>query len=193
VPHPRTDTRVDLWWSGKHDNHGGNVQVITAPNGWPLWTSPVRPGREHDTTALRAHGVMLPLLAACNDDDLRVLGDLGYEGEAATITVAFKKPKNRACTDVQQQFNRAHNAVRAIAKRGNSLPMSWSSSRRPFGCGKRFAGGAHADEAGEPCLPASEYGVERHSGARALGRGCRSNSHVRPTAASAPNPDRSRP
>lgn len=21
---------VDLWWSGKHDNHGGNVQVITA-------------------------------------------------------------------------------------------------------------------------------------------------------------------
>jgi hypothetical protein len=30
---------VDLWWSGKHDNHGGNVQVITAPDGWPLWTS----------------------------------------------------------------------------------------------------------------------------------------------------------
>jgi hypothetical protein len=20
---------VDLWWSGKHDNHGGNVQVIS--------------------------------------------------------------------------------------------------------------------------------------------------------------------
>jgi hypothetical protein len=112
---------VDLWWSGKHDNHGGNVQVITAPDGWPLWTSPVRPGREHDTTALREHGEILPLLAAGSDNDLRVLGDLGYEGEAATITVAFKKPKNRACTDVQQQFNRAHNAVRAIGERGNSL------------------------------------------------------------------------
>jgi hypothetical protein len=112
---------VDLWWSGKHDNHGGNVQVITAPDGWPLWTSPVRPGREHDTTALREHGEILPLLAAWSDDDLRVLGDLGYEGEAATITVAFKKPKNAACTDVQQQFNRAHNAVRAIGERGNSL------------------------------------------------------------------------
>jgi len=24
---------VDLWCSGKHDNHGGNVQVITAPDG----------------------------------------------------------------------------------------------------------------------------------------------------------------
>ena len=30
---------VDLWWSGKHANHGGNIQVITAPDGWPLWTS----------------------------------------------------------------------------------------------------------------------------------------------------------
>ena len=63
---------VDLWWSGKHDNHGGNVQVITAPDGWPLWTSPVRPGREHDTTALRTHDI-LPLriqvwkFCACGD------------------------------------------------------------------------------------------------------------------------------
>ena len=111
---------VDLWWSGKHDNHGGNVQVITAPDGWPLWTSPVRPGREHDTTALRRHDI-LPVLTAWTDDDLRVLGDLGYEGEQATITTAFKKPKNRSCTLVQQQFNRAHNAVRAIGERGNSL------------------------------------------------------------------------
>jgi hypothetical protein len=111
---------VDLWWSGKHDNHGGNVQVITAPDGWPLWTSPVRPGREHDTTALRSHNI-LPLLTDWTNDDLRVLGDLGYEGEQATITVAFKKPKHRACTSIEQQFNRAHNAVRAIGERGNSL------------------------------------------------------------------------
>src|SRR5918912_1492391 len=58
VPGPtaRTDRsgrRVDLWWSGKHTCHGGNVQVIAAPDGWPLWTSPVRPGREHDTAAQR--------------------------------------------------------------------------------------------------------------------------------------------
>jgi DDE superfamily endonuclease len=94
---PGPTAGVDLWWSGKHDNHGGNVQVITAPDGWPLWTSPARPGREHDTTAQRRHDV-LPLLITWTDDDLRVLGDLGYEGEQATITVAFKKPKNRSCT-----------------------------------------------------------------------------------------------
>jgi hypothetical protein len=62
---------VDLWWSGKHD-----------------------------TTALRHHGEILPLLTAWTDDDPRILGDLGYEGEATTITVAFKRPKNAACADL---------------------------------------------------------------------------------------------
>src|SRR5213078_4298350 len=105
---------VDLWWSGKHDNHGGNIQVITAPDGWPLWTSPVRPGREHDTTALREHTEMLPLLTTWTAEHLRVLGDLGYEGEATTITVAFKKPRNGELSDIQKAFNKAHNGVRAI-------------------------------------------------------------------------------
>jgi hypothetical protein len=58
----RPDRRVDLWWSGKHTAHGGNIQVIAAPDGWPIWTSDVRPGREHDTTALRTHLEALPLL-----------------------------------------------------------------------------------------------------------------------------------
>jgi hypothetical protein len=87
-----TDEVIGTRRSGKHDNHRGNVQVVTAPDGWPLWTSNVRPGREHDTTALREHGDVLPLLTTWTSDDLRVLGDLGYEGEADTITVAHKKP-----------------------------------------------------------------------------------------------------
>lgn len=53
-----------------------DVQVITAPDGWPLWTSEVRPGRERDTTALREHAEILPLLVTWTDDHLRVLGDL---------------------------------------------------------------------------------------------------------------------
>jgi len=112
---------VDLWWSAKCDNHGGNIQVITAPDGWPLWTSPVRPGREHDTTAVREHVEILPLLITWTADHLRVLGDLGYEGEADTITVAFKKPKDGELSNVQKTFNKAHNGVRAIGERGNSL------------------------------------------------------------------------
>lgn len=111
---------VDLWWSGKHDQHGGNVQVVTAPDGWPIWTSDVRPGREHDTTAVRTHTEIRSALQEAIAD-LRGLADLGYEGEADIITVAFKKPKDRTLTAAQQQFNKAHNSIRAIGERGNAL------------------------------------------------------------------------
>jgi hypothetical protein len=120
VATPGPTAGVDLWWSKKHKNHGGNIQVLTAPDGWPLWTSPVRPGREHDTTCLRTHPDLLPTLAAVRGD-LRTLTDLGYEGEADTVVVAFKKPKNGELTDLQQTLNRAHNRLRAVGERGNSL------------------------------------------------------------------------
>ena len=59
---------VDLWWSGKHRHNGGNIQVVSAPDGWPLWTSGVRPGREHDTTAARADPDLLTQIRAWVDD-----------------------------------------------------------------------------------------------------------------------------
>lgn len=112
---------VDLWWSGKHSHHGGNVQVITAPDGWPLWTSKVRPGREHDTTALRIHAEILPALAVWTAEDRSVLGDLGYEGEANTITIACKTPAGGRLSEEQKSHNKDHNSKRAIGERGNSL------------------------------------------------------------------------
>jgi hypothetical protein len=126
VPGPtaRTDhpgRRVDLWWSGKHGAHGGNVQVVTGPDGWPIWTSGVRPGREHDTTALRAHAEALPLLAEWADDDHAVLGDLGYEGEQDTLTIPIKRTADRPLTEDQRTVNALHAATRALAERGNSL------------------------------------------------------------------------
>ena len=44
---------VDRWYSGKHKHHGGNVQVIAGPDGWPLWTSPVEPGATHGGLFIR--------------------------------------------------------------------------------------------------------------------------------------------
>jgi hypothetical protein len=35
--------------------------------------------------------------------------------------VAFRRPKDSALTGVQQQFNTAHNGIRAIGERGNAL------------------------------------------------------------------------
>jgi hypothetical protein len=111
---------VDLWWPAKHASHGGNVQVITVPDGGPIWTSDVRPGREHDTTAVRSHAEILPAITEVSAD-LRSLGDLGYEGEAGTITVALKKTKGSMLTTLQQQFNKARNGIRVIGGRGNAL------------------------------------------------------------------------
>jgi hypothetical protein len=117
----RPDRRVDLWWSGKHAAHGGNVQVIAAPDGWPIWTSGVRPGREHDTTALRTHPQALPLLAEWTDDAHAVLADLGYEGERDALTTPIKTPAGRRLTGDERCVNLLHAAVRAPAERGNSL------------------------------------------------------------------------
>ncbi|WP_199489341.1 MULTISPECIES: transposase family protein [Actinomycetes] len=131
----RPERRVDLWWSGKHTCHGGNVQVIAAPDGWPIWTSPVRPGREHDTTALRTHPEALPLLAEWTDADHRALGDLGYEGEQAALTTPIKKTIDAPLTTDQRTVNLLHAATRAPAERGNSLlKTSFKALRRVSLC-----------------------------------------------------------
>ncbi|ABW12382.1 transposase IS4 family protein [Parafrankia sp. EAN1pec] len=115
---------VDLWWSGKISNHGGNIQILSAPDdGWPLWVSDVRPGREHDSTALCAGGAQ-PILEEWAADPHEVLFDLGYEGlgsPAGPLATAYKKPKGGALTDEQKAHNRVHNALRAVGERANAL------------------------------------------------------------------------
>jgi DDE superfamily endonuclease len=81
----------------------------------------VRPGREHDTTALRTHVEILPALKLWAGGDRPVLGDLGYEGEAEVIMIAFKTPPGGCLTDEQKDHNKGHNSKRAVGERGNSL------------------------------------------------------------------------
>jgi hypothetical protein len=114
--------KVDLWWSGKHHHHGGNVQVVTAPDGWPLWVSNVRPGREHDVTCARTHPGLLDALTHWTDAEHVVLADLGYLGEADRMICPIKKPGEPAQLTVEQRtINALHSATRAVAERGNSL------------------------------------------------------------------------
>jgi len=123
IPTDRVKTpgpnNADLWWSGKHKHHGGNVQVISAPDGWPLWTSPVRPGREHDMTCARTHGVIDAL--ATVRDTLISLADLGYEGAADVLRVPIKKINGRKLTDDQKTYNKLLRGVRGIGERANAL------------------------------------------------------------------------
>jgi hypothetical protein len=110
---------VDLWWSGKHHHHGGNTQVVTAPDGWPLWVSPLRPGREHDTTCARTHPGLLDTLTEWTDTEHATLADLGYEGENDRLTCPINN--TAGLTPNQRTINAPHSATRALAERGNSL------------------------------------------------------------------------
>jgi DDE superfamily endonuclease len=66
---------IDLWYSGKAHRHGGNVQAVLAPDGFPLWVSDVEPGSVHDITAARAHA--LPALYQAAAAGLPALADPG--------------------------------------------------------------------------------------------------------------------
>lgn len=135
IASPGPTRGVDLWWSGKHRRHGGNIQVVSAPDGWPLWTSPVRPGREHDTTAARTDPDLLTQIAAWVDDGHLGLADLGYEGEADLLRIPMKKPAAGALTADQQAYNAVHGALRCLGERANSLlKTSFKALRRWRGC-----------------------------------------------------------
>ncbi len=93
VSAPGPTRGVDPWWSGEHRRHGGNVQAVSAPDGWPSWSSDVRPGREHDTTAARADPDLLDQVRDRVDDGRLGLADLGYEGDADPPRIPTRRPR----------------------------------------------------------------------------------------------------
>ncbi|MFE8986856.1 transposase family protein [Streptomyces collinus] len=122
---------ADLWWAGKHQHHGGNVQVISAPDGWPIWVSPVRPGREHDTTCARTHGLVDALNRLASALDIPTLTDLGHENAGDGFRHPVKKPKGGELDDAQQTFNSVIRGVHAVAERANArLKVTFKALRR---------------------------------------------------------------
>ncbi|MFH9733926.1 transposase family protein [Streptomyces sp. NPDC017260] len=111
----------DLWWSGKHRHHGGNVQVIAAPDGWPIWVSPVRPGREHDITCARTHGLVEALNRFAATLGIPTLTDLGYENAADGFRHPVKKPKGGELAEWQRTFNAVIRGIHGVAERANAL------------------------------------------------------------------------
>jgi hypothetical protein len=81
---------IDLWYSGKAHRHGGSIQAVLAPDGFPLWVSPAEPGSVHDLTAARAHA--LPALYRTAATNLPTLADLGYDGAGLGIHIPVKQP-----------------------------------------------------------------------------------------------------
>jgi hypothetical protein len=119
VSTPGPTAGVDLWWSAKHKNHGGNIQVLTAPDGWPLWTSgTARPRTRHHLPTHPPRPAGDPRRHPRRPTHL---GRSGLRRRSRHHRRRVQEAQNGQLTDLQQTFNRAHNRLRAVGERGNSL------------------------------------------------------------------------
>ncbi|MEU9025499.1 transposase family protein [Actinomadura sp. NPDC048394] len=111
---------IDLWYSGKAHTHGGNVQALFAPDGFPLWVSHVEPGSVHDLTAAREH--VLAALYRAAADGLPTLADSGYEGAGIGVFTPVKQPAGGRVLDVDTRtYNMLLRALRCLGERGFAL------------------------------------------------------------------------
>ena len=116
----------DVWYSGKHKRHGGNIQVLCGPTGYPEWVSEVEPGSVHDLTAARAHA--LPALYPAAAGGLPTLTDKGYTGAGIGIIVPTKG--HHLAPDTRAR-NLMISSLRAPAERGNALlKRTWKALER---------------------------------------------------------------
>lgn len=107
--------QIDLWYSGKAHEHGGNVQALSGPDGFPLWVADVEPGSMHDLTVAREH-VLGALYWAASHLDLPTLADGGYDGAGIGVHTPYKQP---ASDQILHVDNRTYNTLlRCLGERG---------------------------------------------------------------------------
>lgn len=101
----RTERGNDAWYSGEHHHHGGNIQVLADPTGFPLWVSAVRPGAMHDLACAREFVLpaLYPHTALHRSDRLPVLTDKGYTGAGIGVHVLIKRPPGGQVLDVNNR------------------------------------------------------------------------------------------
>jgi DDE superfamily endonuclease len=110
---------IDLWYSGKAHTHGGNIQAVLAPGGFPLWISDAEPGSVHDLTAARLHALPALYHAAA---DLPTLADLGYDGAGIGILIPVKQPPAGRKLDINTRTRNAiQRSLRCLGERGFAL------------------------------------------------------------------------
>jgi hypothetical protein len=108
---------IDAWYSGKAHEHGGLIQAISAPDGFPLWVSQAEPGSTHDLIAAQQH--VLGALYAAAARGLPTLADLGYEGAGHGVLHPIKQPAdgNRLHVD-NRTYNTLQRSLRCLGERG---------------------------------------------------------------------------
>jgi hypothetical protein len=121
------------FYSGKHQAHGVNVQVIADPAGRLIWVSPTLPGARHDIAAAREHGIIDALTTA----GVHVLADRGYQGAGSAVTVPQRPRRKdpgtgnfRPLSQNQKDVNTAHARLRGPGERANAQLKSWKILRK---------------------------------------------------------------
>ena len=113
--------QIDAWYSGKAHAHGGNIQALSTPDGFPLWVSEVEPGSVHDMRAARTH-VLGALYWAASHLDLPTLADGGYDGAGIGVFTPVKQPTDGRALDVDTRtYNALLRGLRCLGERGFAL------------------------------------------------------------------------
>jgi hypothetical protein len=114
------------FYSGKHQRHGVNLQVIASPDGTILWVSGQLPGSMHDTSAARIWNI----LAALEEAGHIALGDKGYHGYDETGHQVITPYKGKNKPQSQKDANRAHARLRGPGERANAQLKQWNLLRK---------------------------------------------------------------
>jgi hypothetical protein len=111
---------IDLWYSGKAHRHGGNVQAVALPGGFPIRVSDAEPGSVHDITAARAHA--FPALYRAASPGMPTLADPGYEGAGIGIKTPVKHPAGGRELDLgTRTANALLRSLRCLGERAFAL------------------------------------------------------------------------
>ncbi|MFE6101453.1 transposase family protein [Streptomyces laurentii] len=119
------------YYSGKHKQHGMNIQVLTDPFGRLLWASPALPGSTHDLTAARTHGIV----EALTDADLKCWADKAYQGAGGSIRVPFR---GRRLKRWQRRHNSTHAKIRCLGEQAMATLKGWRLLRKLRGSTNRI-------------------------------------------------------
>lgn len=122
--------QIDLWYSGKAHERGGNIQALSAPNGFSLWVSDVEPGSVHDLTCAREH-VLGALYRAASHHDLPTLAGSAYEGTGTGEHALMEQSANHQLHADNRAYNALLRSMRALGELGFAiLTGSWRALHR---------------------------------------------------------------
>ena len=111
------------FYSGKHHQHGMNLQVIATPDGDIVWVSGPLPGAVHDLTAARIWGIV----RAAGRLRAGRAGRQGLHGAGDHVRTPYRG-RNKPAS--QKDANRAHAQLRSPAERANAQLKTWRILRK---------------------------------------------------------------